>query len=118
MSKITNKMTNKTKSMFDKINCYRNYLIASTLMIAANNTVTAANSATTPTASIVAILDKVIELFPAIGIVLIIVGAFKLFMAFRNDQPDAYGGAAKDMVIGIVCIIFKTFIWPTLTKQI
>lgn len=60
------------------------------------------------------LLGQIIGLFPAIGIVIAAIGAFKLFMAFRNDQPDAYSGAAKDIVIGIVLIIFDTFIWPTI----
>lgn len=69
--------------------------------------------AKSPNASniIVSIIDQIITLFPAIGVVIALVGAFKLFMAFRNDQPDAYSNAVKDIVIGVLLITFKMFIW-------
>ena len=67
-----------------------------------------------PKAVVVNIMNTLIGLFPAIGIVIAAIGAFKLFMAFRNDQPDAYSGAAKDIVIGVVLVIFKGFIWGPL----
>ena len=57
------------------------------------------------------------KLFPAVGIVLALVGGFKLFMAFRNDQPDAYSGAAKDIVIGVVLATFATVVWPVISAQ-
>ena len=57
------------------------------------------------------ILDVIVSTFPAIGIVIALVGGFKLFMAFRNDQPDAYSGAAKDIVVGVILIVFDTLIW-------
>lgn len=57
------------------------------------------------------IIGAIMAIFPAIGVVIALVGAFKLFMAFRNDQPDAYSGAIKDIVIGGLLIGFKALIW-------
>ena len=71
-------------------------------------------SSTDPKEVVVSIMDTLVDLFPAIGIVIAAIGAFKLFMAFRNDQPDAYSGAAKDIVVGVVLVIFKTFVWNAL----
>lgn len=60
---------------------------------------------------IISIIDQVITLFPAVGVVIALVGGFKLFMAFRNDQPDAYSGAVKDIVIGALLIGFERLMW-------
>lgn len=60
---------------------------------------------------IVSIIDQIITLFPAVGVVIALVGAFKLFMAFRNDQPDSYSNAVKDIVIGALLIGFEKLIW-------
>lgn len=68
----------------------------------------------TPVSVVLTLLDKIILIFPAIGIGIALVGAFKLFMAFRNDQPDSYSNAIKDISIGVVLIIFKLFIWETI----
>lgn len=75
----------------------------------------AGNEATT---KVIGLLDVIIDIFPAIGIGLALIGAFKLFMAFRNDQPDAYSGAIKDVAIGVVLIAFKTLIWGTLKTMV
>lgn len=75
----------------------------------------AANQAVT---KVMQLLEVIIDVFPAIGIGIALIGAFKLFMAFRNDQPDAYSGAIKDVVIGVVLIAFKLLIWPALTAMV
>ena len=63
---------------------------------------------------IIAIADLVVDIFPWIGIFFVIAGALKLFLAYRNDQPEAQTGAAKDIVIGVVLIIFRAFAWPAI----
>lgn len=105
--KIVKKIATKLDHMKYRI---MTALVASTAI--ATVPVFAANEATS---KVISLMGVIIDLFPAIGIVIAGVGAFKLFMAFRNDQPDAYSGAAKDIVIGIVLILFKTLVWPTLT---
>lgn len=56
----------------------------------------------------------VVDIFPLIGVFFIIAGGFKLIMAYRNDQPEAQTSAAKDIVIGVVLVVFRVFAWPTL----
>lgn len=57
------------------------------------------------------ILNVIAGVFPFIGAFFLVAGAFKLVMAYRNDQPEAQAGAAKDIVIGLVFILFKTLFW-------
>lgn len=57
------------------------------------------------------IVDKVVSIFPFVGVFFIVSGAFKLVMAYRNDQPEAQTGAAKDIVIGVVFVAFKVMFW-------
>ena len=89
------------------------------MKVYANNAgATGGTGGATPKSVIISIMDTLIDVFPAIGVVLVAIGAYKLFMAFRNDQPDAYSGAAKDIVIGVVLLIFKVFIWGKLKTTI
>ena len=63
---------------------------------------------------VTAVLDMVVNIFPLIGGFFIVAGGFKLIMAYRNDQPEAQTAAAKDLVIGIIFVLFRVFAWPTL----
>ena len=63
---------------------------------------------------VTAIAEIVVDIFPLIGIFFIIAGGFKLFMAYRNDQPEAQTSAAKDVVIGAVLVAFRVFAWPVI----
>lgn len=60
---------------------------------------------------VLGIAEIVVDIFPLVGIFFIIAGAFKLFLAYRNDQPEAQTGAAKDIVIGAVLVVFRLFAW-------
>lgn len=62
------------------------------------------------------IVEIVVDIFPWIGIFFVIAGALKLFLAYRNDQPEAQTGAAKDIVIGVVLIVFRAFAWEPISK--
>ena len=67
------------------------------------------------------IVDKVVDIFPFIGVFFVVAGGFKLIMAYRNDQPEAQASAAKDIVIGVVFIAFKVLFWtftPTIKNMI
>lgn len=67
------------------------------------------------------IVDKVVDIFPFIGVFFVVAGGFKLIMAYRNDQPEAQSSAAKDIVIGVVFIAFKVLFWtftPTIKNMI
>lgn len=56
-------------------------------------------------------INVVVDMFPFVGAFFIVAGVFKLILAYRNDQPEAQAGAAKDIVIGAVFVVFKTFVW-------
>lgn len=58
--------------------------------------------------TMIGIINTILPYIGIIGIPIVVVGAFKLVMAFRNDQGDAVPGAAKDIAIGIVLIGFGT----------
>lgn len=64
------------------------------------------------------IAEVVVDIFPLIGIFFVISGVFKLVMAYRNDQPEAQTAAAKDIVIGVVFILFKVFIWEAVKSAL
>lgn len=61
------------------------------------------------------IIDAVMVIFPWIGGFFILSGGVKLFLAYRNDQPEAQAGAAKDIVIGIAFVAFDTLLGSTIT---
>ena len=64
---------------------------------------------------ITAVLTNIMDIFPWIGIIFAFVGGFKLLMAFRNDQnPEGISAGAKDLVIGVALILFKTLLGNTL----
>lgn len=60
------------------------------------------------------IAEIVVNIFPFIGIFFVIAGVFKLIMAYRNDQPEGQSAAAKDIVIGVVFLAFRLFVWNAL----
>ncbi len=65
-----------------------------------------------PKEVIVRIADVLVKLFPPVGIILILFGGFKIVMAVRNDQPEAIKTAVMDVVVGVVLLVFDTFLWP------
>lgn len=64
------------------------------------------------------IADVVVGIFPFIGVFFVLAGVFKLVMAYRSDNPEGQSGAAKDIVIGIVFIAFRAFIWDAVAGAI
>ena len=62
--------------------------------------------------------DIIVGIFPLIGVFFVISGAVKMFLAYRNDQPEAQAAAAKDIVIGAVFIAFRVFVWNQLSTVI
>lgn len=64
------------------------------------------------------IAEIVVDIFPLVGIFFVISGVFKLIMAYRNDQPEGQAAAAKDIVIGVVFIVFRAFAWPAVSGVI
>lgn len=115
----------KTKEAFDhaiqKANMIRAKMQIALMTAAAGAspvTVFAGSGATDPTATVETVMDYVVLIFPLIGVPLVLVGAFKAFMAYRSNQPEEYSAAAKDVAIGSVMIAFQVFIWRGLKSVI
>lgn len=64
------------------------------------------------------ITNTIAGVFPWIGAFFILMGAFKVFLAFRNDQPESMTGAVKDIIVGVIFVAFKAFIWTSLSNMI
>jgi len=64
------------------------------------------------------IIDTVVKIFPFVGFFFAVSGVFKLVMAYRNDQPESQSAAAKDIVIGVVLIVFASFIWEPISAAL
>lgn len=106
-------MKEKTNQLMQKMHLAKAKLgiLAATAMTAAPTMVHAGATKGDATNIIFKIVDAVVGIFPFIGIFFIVSGVFKLVMAYRNDQPEAQAGAAKDIVIGVVFIAFKAMMW-------
>ena len=112
-------MKEKTSKLMQKMHLAKAKLgiLAATAMTATPTMVHAGATKGQATKLIFTIVDKVVGIFPFIGIFFVVAGGFKLIMAYRNDQPEAQAGAAKDIVIGVVFIAFKVLFW-TFSDQI
>lgn len=85
-------------------------------MAAAPRPVSAAG--TDPGELVKAVIDVVVKIFPYVGAFFVVSGVFKLILAYRNDQPEAQAGAAKDIVIGAVFIVFAVFVWDPIKTYV
>ena len=85
--------------------------LATPMIASAGGTATAATQAKD---KVVGIVEIVVDIFPLIGLFFVVAGGFKLVMAYRNDQPEAQTSAAKDIVIGVVLVLFRVFAWPAI----
>lgn len=112
MKKFVNKLTTAMNSAKVKVG-YCSMVAASAL-----TTVYARADEGTGESIVRTALDKVIGIFPWIGAFFIASGVFKLIMAYRGENPEAQTGAAKDIVIGAVLVIFDVFIWTAIDKAI
>lgn len=90
--------------------------LASVLALALPQMASAA--ASDPGALVGDIIDVVVDIFPFIGAFFIVSGAFKLFLAYRNDQPESQTAAAKDLVIGAVFVVFRVFVWDAIKGSV
>ena len=105
-------MKEKTSKLMQKMHLAKAKLgiLAATAMTATPAMVHADATKGQATNLIFTIVDRVVSIFPFIGIFFIVAG-FKLIMAYRNDQPEAQASAAKDIVIGVVFVAFKVLFW-------
>lgn len=61
------------------------------------------------------VINQVMELFPWIGIIFAVWGGMRIILALRNDgNPEAINGGARDLIVGIALILFKTLFGSTI----
>lgn len=61
------------------------------------------------------IINQVMELFPWIGVIFAVWGGMRIILALRNDgNPEAINGGARDLIVGIALILFKTLFGSTI----
>ena len=61
------------------------------------------------------VINQVMELFPWIGVVFAVWGGMRIVIAIRNDgNPEAINGGARDLIVGIALILFKTLFGSTI----
>mgnify|MGYP000254436826 FL=1 len=61
------------------------------------------------------VINQVMELFPWIGVIFAVWGGMKIILALRNDgNPEAINGGARDLIVGIALILFKTLFGSTI----
>ena len=121
LEKVKTKITNEFMKVGGKIVNAKNKIVASVLSAqlalgaTQTNVFAAVDSGNSTADSLVMnIADLVVGIFPLIGVFLILVGGFKIFMAYRNNQPEEQTSAAKDIVIGAVLIVFRAFVWTAI----
>lgn len=61
------------------------------------------------------VINQVMELFPWIGVIFAVWGGMRTILALRNDgNPEAINGGARDLIVGIALILFKTLFGSTI----
>lgn len=115
MKKLFNSIKANVVSFVNKVKIVASTALLSTAMV--NSGVVCA-APSDPSAVVSAAIDVVVKMFPFVGSFFVVAGVFKLIMAYRNDQPEAQAGAAKDIVIGAVFIAFGTFVWNAIKPVI
>lgn len=61
------------------------------------------------------VINQVMELFPWIGVIFAVWGGMRIILALRNDgNPEAINGGARDLIVGIALIFFKTLFGSTI----
>ena len=64
------------------------------------------------------ILDKVVHIFLFMGAFFVVSGVYKLVMAYKDNQPEQQNAAVRDIVIGVVLIVFDTVLWTPISNLI
>ena len=114
MKKLFNSIKTNVVSFVNRAKIVASTALLSTAMV--NSSIVCADD--TPGSVVKAAIDAVVKMFPYVGAFFVVAGVFKLIMAYRNDQPEAQAGAAKDIVIGAVFIVFAAFIWKPISETL
>lgn len=62
--------------------------------------------------------DILTYIFPLMGAFFVLSGAVKWVMAFRSEQPEQQAAAVKELIIGLVCIVFRAFLWNPIASVV
>lgn len=74
-----------------------------------------ANAGVAGTDKVKQVINQVMELFPWIGLIFAVWGGMRIILALRNDgNPEAINGGARDLIVGIALILFKTLFGETI----
>lgn len=87
-----------------------------TLMTSPAYAVTVSSSEATNKAKDLA--DILTYIFPLMGAFFALSGVIKWVMAFRSEQPEQQASAVKEIIIGVVCIVFRAFLWTPISNVI
>lgn len=114
MKKVANFLSNTKNKIALAMNS-----LAITAMLAMNDTALAYSVSTGQANSKAkSIADILTYIFPLMGAFFAISGVIKWIMAFRSEQPEQQAAAVKEIIIGVVCIIFRAFLWTPLSQVI
>lgn len=69
-----------------------------------------------PTSQAKDIANILVKIFPLMGGFFALSGVIKWVMAFRSEQPEQQASAVKEIIIGIVCIVFGSFLWGPISN--
>lgn len=114
MKKVANFLCNAKNKVMATITSLS--LTASLAMSGAASAISVDSSTATSKAKDVA--DILTYIFPLMGAFFAISGVIKWIMAFRSEQPEQQASAVKEIIIGLVCIIFRAFLWEPLSGVI
>lgn len=64
------------------------------------------------------ILDIVINIFVLMGAFFLVSGIYKLVMAYKDNQPEQQNAAVRDIVMGVILIVFRVFLWKPISGAI
>lgn len=92
------------------------YLSAAASMLVMSGAISAASVSTgEATNKAKEIADVLTYIFPLMGAFFVLSGAVKWVMAFRSEQPEQQASAVKEIIIGIVCVVFRAFLWQPIS---
>ena len=64
------------------------------------------------------ILNIVVNIFVFMGAFFVVSGIYKLVMAYKDNQPEQQNAAVRDIVIGVVLIVFRAVLWKPISGAI
>lgn len=91
---------------------------ALTASLAMNQAMAYSISTTTVTNKAKSLADILTYIFPLMGGFFVLSGAIKWVMAFRSEQPEQQAAAVKELIIGLVCVVFKAFLWKPISNVV